>query len=187
MKEIILEVKKRDTGKKNSKAVRNSEMIPGIFYAKGSENINIMAKPLALRPIVYTSQTKVVDLKVEGETNVHQCVLKAVQFDPVSDQIVHFDLQGLVKGQKLTVELPIKLEGQPIGVRQGGKLMPALHKIKVKVLPKDLVESINADISNLNIGDSLYLKNLNTENLEIELPPDTVIVSVVKPRGAQQS
>lgn len=185
MNEVILEVKKRETGKKINKSYRNDDLIPGIFYVKGSENINILAKPLDLRPIVYTAQTKIVSLKVDGSAETHQCILKDLQIDPVSDKIMHFDLQGLIKGEKLNVELPIKLVGQPIGVRQGGKLMQNILKIKVKVLPQDLIESIEANVADLNIGDNLYLKDINTDNLEIELTHDAVIASVVKPRGSQ--
>jgi large subunit ribosomal protein L25 len=185
MNEVILEVKKRETGKKIANSLRNSDYVPGVFYVKGTENINIYAKTLDLRPIVYTSQTKIVDLKIEGESTTYQCILKDIQLDPVTDKIVHFDLQGLVPGQKLTVELPIKLIGQPVGVRQGGKLMQTLHKLKVKILPKDLVEAIEANIAQLNIGESLYVKDLNIQNFEIDINPDTVVVSVTKPRGAQ--
>lgn len=183
MKEIALQVQKRETGKQNIKTVRNEGFVPGIFYAKGLDNINIMAKPLALRPIVYTSMTRVISLQVEGESDNHICFLKDVTFDPVTDEITHFDLQGITPGQKLTVEVPFKLTGQPIGVRQGGKFMQTLHKIKIKCLPKDMVEFLPADISGLNMGDVLYLKDINTENLEIELPEDTVIARVSKPRG----
>ena len=186
MKEIVLEVKKRDTGKKNSKAVRNDGYVPGVYYARGDQNISIMAKPAALRPIVYTAQTRVVDLKVEGDSEIYQCILKDAVFDPVSDELTHFDLQGLKPGQKLTVDLPLKFVGQPIGVRLGGKMMQNMHKIKVKCLPKDIVESIDIEITNLNMGDYIYLRDLNLENLEVELPEDTVIVSVLKPRGGAE-
>ncbi len=183
MNEVILEVKKRDTGKKASKSIRNQGFIPGVFYVQGQDNISIYAKPLDLRPIVYTAQTKVVDLKVEGSNQSHQCILKDIQFDPVTDNIVHFDLQGLVKGQKLTVEIPFKLVGQPIGVRQGGKLMQNIIKIKVKSLPQDLVELIEVNIAHLNMGDNLLLKDINLGALETELAPETVIATVMKPRG----
>lgn len=184
MNEVILEVKKRDTGKKASKAIRNQGFIPGVFYAQGTENISIYAKPADMRPIVYTAQTKIVDLRVEGNEKTHQCILKDIKFDPVSDKIVHFDLQGLVEGQKLTVELPFKLIGQPIGVRQGGKLMQNIIKLKVKALPKDLVELIEANVAHLNMGENLLLKDVDLGNLETELSPETVIASVVKPRAS---
>ncbi|HRP02081.1 MAG TPA: 50S ribosomal protein L25 [Candidatus Kapabacteria bacterium] len=184
MNEVMLEVQKRDTGKKASKAIRNQGFIPGVFYVQGKDSVSIYAKPLDLRPIVYTAQTKIVALKVENSNSTEQCILKDIQFDPVTDQILHFDLQGLVKGQKLTVELPIKLVGQPVGVRQGGKLMQNIIKIKVKALPEDLVELIEVNASHLNMGDNLLLKEVNLGPLETELSPETVIAMVMKPRGA---
>ncbi|MBX3043318.1 MAG: 50S ribosomal protein L25 [Candidatus Kapabacteria bacterium] len=184
MKEIALVAEKRETGKKATKAVRNSGYVPGNYYANGDENISIKAKPLSLRPVVYTSLTRLVNLKIESDNIDKLCFLKDVKFDPVSDQIVHFDLQGIKQDQKISVEVPFKLTGgQPIGVRQGGKLMQVLHKIKIKCLPKDMVESIEAPVGKLEMGSVLYLKDLNTENLEIELPEDAVIARVSKPRG----
>ena len=182
MKEVALVAEKRDIGKKETKAVRNSGYVPGNYYAHGDVNINIKAKPISLRPIVYTSLTRVINLQVEGDSD-KLCFLKEVKFDPVSDQIMHFDLQGIKKDQKITFEVPFKLIGQPIGVRQGGKFMQTLHKIKVTCLPKDMVESIDADITHLEMGSILYLKELNTENLEIDLIGDTVIARVSRPRG----
>lgn len=183
MNEVILEVKKRETGKKASKAIRNQGFIPGVFYVQGVENVSIYAKPIDLRPIVYTAQTKIVDLRIEGNDKHHQCILKDIQFDPVTDNIVHFDLQGLVEGQKLTVELPIKLVGQPIGVRQGGKMMQNIIKLKVKALPNDLIELIEVNVAHLNMGDNLLLKDIDLGPLETELSPEAVIAMVVKPRA----
>ncbi len=183
MKEIALVAERRETGKKASKAVRNGGYVPGNYYANGDENINIKAKPLSLRPIVYTSLTRLVNLEIQGENIQKLCLLKDVRFDPVSDEIVHFDLQGIKQDQKISVEVPCKLAGQPNGVRQGGKLMQTMHKIKIKCYPKDLVESLEANITKLEMGDVLYLRDINTDNLEIELPEDTVIARVSRPRG----
>jgi large subunit ribosomal protein L25 len=183
MKEITLVAERRETGKKATKAVRNNGFVPGNYYANGDENINIMAKPLSLRPIVYTSLTRLVNLQFEGEELQKLCFLKDVRFDPVSEKITHFDLQGIKQDQKITVEVPFNLSGQPVGVRAGGKLMQTLHKVKIKCLPKDMVESLEANITHLEMGSVLYLKEINTDNLEIELPEDTVVARVSKPRG----
>lgn len=183
MQEITLNAKTRDTGKKGAKAARNDGYVTGVYYIKGQDNISIKVKPIDLRPIVYTALTKIVSLNVEGHSEPYQCVLKDVSFDPVTDSIVHFDLLGLKKGQKITVELPIKLVGQAIGVRQGGKLMHTLHKVKVQTLPSDLIEAIEVDVSKLNMGDSVNLGDIDLGNLETETPPDTSVVHVTKPRG----
>ena len=97
--------------------------------------------------------------------------------------MTHFDLLGVVEGQKLNVEIPFKLTGQSIGVRNGGKMQHVLHKVKVTCLPKDLVESIEVDITNLKLGQSVAIKDLSgLEELEFGISTDTVICHVARPR-----
>ena len=185
MSQIELKAKKRPTGKQKVKIVRNADETPGIFYFKGEQSIPISVIPILLRPIVYTSQTKVIKLEIEGEPGTHDCVLKDIQFDPVTDKIVHFDLMGIRIGKRLTVDIPIVLKGQAIGIRTGGLLQQNMHKVKVKCFPRHLVESIEVDITNLSIGHSVHIRELqNVENFEFVLPPEAVICSVMHPRVA---
>lgn len=183
MKEVTLKVKKRETGKQSSKAYRREGLVPGIYYSRGGENLNILTDPLSLRSIVYTSLTKIVDLVVEEE-EARRCVLKSVDFDPITDSIMHFDLQGINPGEKLTVEVPFVLKGQSVGVRSGGLLSQSVYRTKITCLPKDLPESIELDISTLKIGQSLYVKDAHMEGVEIALPDEAIICSIVKPRVA---
>ncbi len=185
MQEIILKAKLRQTGKSASSVVRKEGMVPGVYYAKGEQNISIMAHPLSLRPIVYTAHTRIVKLEIDETNESHKCILKDTSFDPVSDKLVHFDLQGIQEGEKLTVELPFKFLGQPVGVRAGGKMMTQVHKIKVKCLPSDIIEFFEVDVAGLNMGQSVALKDLDLAKYEYEQSPDTVILIVSKPRGLQ--
>ena len=185
MQEIILKAKLRQTGKSASSVVRNEGMVPGVYYAKGEQNISIKAHPLSLRPIVYTAHTRIVSLEIEETKESHKCILKDTSFDPVSDKLIHFDLQGIQEGEKLTVELPFKFVGQPAGVRAGGKMMTQIHKIKVKCLPSDIVEFFEVDVAPLNMGQSVALKDLDLAKYEYEQSPETVILTVTKPRGMQ--
>jgi len=183
MKEIELIVKKRDTGKKASADYRRNGETPGVYYAKGEENLNLLTHPLALRDIVYTQMTRIVSLKFEGEETGRRCVLKRVDFDPITDAIVHFDLLGIKDGQSITVDIPFKLIGQSVGVRNGGKLQHVLLKAKVSCLPENLVEYIEVDISKLKIGRAIAIKDLkNTQGLNFEISTETVICHVTRPR-----
>lgn len=183
MKEIELIVKKRDTGKKASAAYRRGGEVPGVYYAKGEENLHILTNPLALRDIVYTQMTRIVSLNVEGEDTNKRCVMKKVVFDPVTDAITHFDLLGIKDGQSINVAIPFKLVGQSIGVRNGGKMQHVLLKAKVNCLPENLMEYIEVDISKLKIGQSIAIKDLtNTEGLNFEISTETVICHVTRPR-----
>ncbi len=182
MNQVDLKVKLRDTGKQQSKKYRADGLVPGVFYTKGSEPVSLLAEPLALRPIVYTAETKIVNLEIEGIDGIKECILKDIQFDPVSDKITHFDLYGFIRGQKMTVEVPVVLKGTSIGVREGGIIQHLIHKTKIQCLPKDLPNSIELNITNLKIGESILVRNITMEGIEFELPPDTAFVSVVAPR-----
>ena len=182
MNQVHLKVKSRETGKQISKKYRREGLVPGVFYTKGDEPIAILSDPLSLRPIVYTSQTRIVDLEIEGQPDTRECVIKDVVFDPVTDKIIHFDLLGVIRGQKLSIEIPVVLKGQAIGVREGGISQHTLHRVVVTCLPKHLPNSIEVDISELKIGDSVSLKDIEIENVEFDVPMDTKIVSVVPPR-----
>lgn len=182
MNQVDVKVKLRETGKQESKKYRAEGLIPGVYYTKGSEPISLLAEPIALRPIVYTAERKIVRLEIEGVEGFKECILKDIQFDPVSDKIVHFDLYGFIQGQKMTVEVPVVLKGTSIGVREGGIIQHLIHKTTIHCLPKDLPTSIELDITNLKMGESILVRNMNMEGIEFELPKDTAFVSVVTPR-----
>jgi len=182
MNQVSLSVQPRGKGKQAVKKLRNQGLIPGVYYVKGSDAIPIVTQPLALRPLVYTSHSYMVNLSIEGEKEVRECFMKETIFDPVTEKIIHFDLVGVVSGQTITVEVPINFKGQPVGVREGGLLQHGIHKVKVDCLPKDLPDSIEVDISNLGIGKSIAVKNLNIEGVKFDVSPDTILVSVVHPR-----
>jgi large subunit ribosomal protein L25 len=126
---------------------------------------------------------KIVDLKIEGDATERPCLLKSVEFDPVTDEIVHIDLIGIKEGYPITIDVPFKLVGQPVGVRQGGKLQSSLRKVKVTCMPEDLVEAIEVDVTNLGYGKALYIRDLeNVEKLKFAVGGDTAICMVNKPR-----
>lgn len=181
MSDIVISAQRRETGKKAAKAVRRNGLIPGVFYMDGKEALPIAATFLALRPVVYTAETHVIHLKVEGGVN-HDCVLKDITFDPVTDNIVHFDLQGLSADRKITVEVPVVVIGQAIGViRDGGQVQHILHKIRVECLPKDMPEQIEVDVTNMQIGESVHIGQLNLGAVKSLDHDEVVVVSITAP------
>jgi large subunit ribosomal protein L25 len=146
MASIELKVAERNAKTKKAKDVRKEGNIPGVYYINGVESTPITSNFKDLKPIVFTSLTRVVDLSIEGgETK--KCILKEVKFDPITDEILHFDLVGLTAGNRLVVNIPIALTGQSVGVRNGGVLNHVLRKVKVRCFPKDLIESITVDVT----------------------------------------
>lgn len=181
MAEVALNVNKRSVGKRASKDVRQAGKVPGVFYINGEDSIPISANPLDLRSIVYTPQTKTIKLSID-EADARDAVLKDIEFDPVSEQIRHFDLLGLKDDVRITVYVPIKFVGQSKGVRAGGVFRPIMHKLKVTCLPKDLPDFIEADISDLDTGQKLYLDSIRTDTVDFVIKSNPVVCQVSRPR-----
>lgn len=187
MSAITLEAKKRELGKKASKAVRNSGLIPGVYYAKGKEPIAIATTFKQIRPAVYTSDTHLITLKVEGGITT-DCVLKDVEFDPVTEEIVHFDLLGIIEGQTLHVEVPIVLKGTAKGVTiAGGLLEHTMHKIQIECLPASLPEHIEIDVTNLEVGKTVHVGDLKVPGVKFLVNPTAGIVAVHAKRGRDEA
>lgn len=183
MASIQLKVAKRDASNTRAKDVRKSGYIPGVFYINGVESVPITSTFKDLKPIVFTSLTNVVELEIDG-AEARKCILKEVKFDPITDEIIHFDLMGLTPGNKIVVNIPITLTGQAVGVKNGGILNHVLRKVKVRCLPKDLIETINVDITKLKIGQLIKLSNIDLGALELVNKGDAVIAGVARPRVA---
>jgi large subunit ribosomal protein L25 len=186
MKEVALKVQKRDTGKKEVKQVRAEGLIPGICYSKSNEPVAIAAKPLDMRSVVFTPYTKKVCLEIEGGQNL-ECVLKEVTFDPITDEIKHFDLQVLEENTPITVSVPFVLVGQSSGVRAGGIMQHVLRKCPVTCMPKDLVSAVEVDVKALEIGKSIHIKDVKKENIKYGVPDHTIICSVAASRASRSA
>lgn len=183
MSEISLSVKKREyTTKGALNQLRKKGFVPGIYYAKGQSPILFSVSEITLNPLVFTSETHIISLQVE-ENESMRCIIKEVQFDPVSDRVVHVDLQGITMGQKLQLQIPVVLVGSAIGVKQGGLLQHNLHKLEVECLPRHIPEHVEIDVTNMNIGDAVHVRDLSYENLEILNSPDATIVAVTVTRA----
>lgn len=178
MEKVSLKAAERtDTAKAARKKIRNEGRVPGIFYSRHANPISIDVTEKELHSLVFTSKTHLISLNIEGH-DVQDCIIKDVQFDPVTDKIIHFDLIGLTKGEKIQLEVPVQLKGSAIGIKEGGILQHALHKLEVECLPKDIPEHIEIDISSLAVGDSIHVEDINIENLEILNSKDSLIVSI---------
>lgn len=181
MEKSILEAEVRQTGSKQaSKLVRNNGKVPGVYYSKHDSPIHLAVPEKAINPLVFTSETHLVSLKVEGKEL--DCIIKDVQFDPVTDRVVHFDLIGLTSGETFQIEVPVQLHGTAAGIKEGGIVQHLIHKLEIECLPKDIPQRINIDISELKIGDSVHVSDIKVENVTFLDPEDAVIVSVVHPK-----
>ncbi|MEP7145456.1 MAG: 50S ribosomal protein L25 [bacterium] len=182
MSEITLKAKKRDDYKEGTlNQLRKKGIIPGIYYGHGIENINIAATEIDLRPVIYTTESHIVNLKFEDDKSPLSCILKNVQFHPVSDKPLHFDLIALKEGETITIEVSVHLIGNAPGVKDGGVLQHILHKLEIETLPSNIPSHIDVDISGLNMNDSIKVSDLKVENIKILNDENASIVAVVQP------
>lgn len=186
MDKVILEAKKRQlTTKSALTQLRKSGRVPGIFYSKHHQNIPIDVDVRLLNPLVFTSKTHLINLTFGSGEN-YDCVLKDVQFDPVTDKIVHFDLIGLEIGEKVHIDVPVQLVGTAIGIKEGGVLQHILHKVSIECLPSDIPEFIEVNISNLKKGQSIHIADLNVPGITFKHSPDSIVVAITHQRAGKE-
>ncbi len=172
---------RKDFSKAARNKLRNEGRIPGVFYSKHDASISIDVTEKSIHPFVFTSERHLISLKIEGQEE-HECVIKDVQFDPVTDKVIHFDLLGLTSGETFQLEVPLLFQGNPVGVKEGGVLQQFLHKLDIECLPKDIPQHLEISIQELKLGDAIHVGDLSFENITVLNPEDTVIVTVTHPK-----
>ena len=181
MREIVLEAEVRNHTGKNPRSLRREGKVPGIYYLRGDKNIPIAVQEKSLKPLIFTAETHIVNLRL-GEAGEKSCILRDIQFDPVTEQPIHFDLQGLRANEKINVEVPITVTGgTPAGVRDGGILQHILHRLKISCLPKDIPEQIEVNAEELKINHFIHVRDLKIQNVTILDNESGTIVGVVPP------
>lgn len=182
MEKVQLEARKRDNLSKSfTNSLRRQGKVPGVIYSRSIQPISVEVLEGAIKPLVFTAKTNLISLNLEGQDNL-DCIIKDVQFDPVTDRIVHFDLQTFDAKEKIHLEIPVQLIGSAIGVKEGGVVQQNLHKIEIECLPALIPEVISLDISGLKLGDSIHARDIKIEGVEILIPEEAIIVSVAHPK-----
>ena len=182
MKTLAISVKERlNVGKTNTRALRNQGNVPCVLYG-GEKQVTFYAHENDFRKLVYTPDTFVVDLDVDGKKT--KAIMQDIQFHPVSEKILHIDFLEVFDDKPITVSLPVNLSGVAIGVKNGGNLMFRRPKIITKGLVSNLPEAINIDIEHLKIGMFIYIKDVVIEGAEFLAPPNSVVVGVKTARAA---
>jgi large subunit ribosomal protein L25 len=186
MSEILLQAEVRKEIGSFANRVRFEGKIPGVFYAHGEENINLTVTASAIKPLIYTSDTHIVNLQLDNGTN-KTCILRDVQFHPLTDKPIHFDLQGVKEDEELAIEVPVVLVGSPKGVKDGGTLQLVIHKLKVQCLPKYIPENVKIDVTNLGINDSVHVRDLPLPNVTVLENAASTVVAVVPPTVVKEA
>jgi large subunit ribosomal protein L25 len=179
---VVIEAKKRElVGKKNAKNYRDEGNIPGVYYFHGNEAIHLLFDGTKLTQFLH-GRRGLIDLKIEGEKEPLKCFLKDYQFDPVTDRPIHVDFQGVKMGEKIVVDVPLVITGTPAGVKAGGILEHITRELEIECLPRYLPETLEVDVTELEIGDSIHIEDLKYDNIVILNDPEETIVLVEAPR-----
>tara|TARA_B100001079_G_scaffold1361_1_gene1149 strand:- start:3486 stop:4100 length:615 start_codon:yes stop_codon:yes gene_type:complete len=152
------------------------------FYTEGMD-LHFSAPELAFSKLVYTANAYTVVIAL-NDNESYSAVLQDIQFHPVSDKILHVDFYQLFDDKQIAMDIPVRLIGNAIGVKLGGNLQRNKRKLRIKALPTNLPDYIEIDISELNIGDRVYITELENENYEFLHPDNTVVCQVRRARAA---
>ncbi|MCB9426453.1 MAG: 50S ribosomal protein L25/general stress protein Ctc [Flavobacteriales bacterium] len=186
MKSITINGSERENvGKAAVRAVRDAGMVPCVLYG-GKQPVHFKADEKAFSKLVYTPNAHTVIIELEGGKKFN-AILQDIQFHPVSDKILHIDFYELNDTKEVIIEVPVKVEGTSPGVLSGGVLNLNLRKLKVKALPANLPDFVVANISELNMGNKLYVTQVDTPDFKILHPDNTVICQVRISRAAMKA
>jgi large subunit ribosomal protein L25 len=172
-----------DFGKKATSLIRKEGKVPCVMYG-GKENTHFVVEYNDLNDVVFTDKFNTVKVTVDGKTST--AILKDADFHPTTDRILHVDFQELVEGTPVKVQIPVKLTGFAIGVKAGGKLELSLRKLAVKAQPSQLISEIELDVTPIDLGKSLKVRDLKTD-LEVLNPGGIPIAKVIIPRSMRSA
>ena len=179
----IAGVKRDAFGKKESKTVRKEGMVPCVIYGNGEKTIHFAVDARALKPLIYTPQSYLVEFDIDGKKEVG--VMREVQFHPVKDTVLHVDFFHVVPGKPIAIDVPVRLSGNSEGVKQGGKLILSKRKVRISATMENLPDEIVVDVTSLGLGKSIFVGDLKYDNITILTPATTAICAVKMTRAAR--
>jgi large subunit ribosomal protein L25 len=176
MKTLAISAKLRNgTGKKDSKALRNQGNVPCVLYG-GEKQVCFYSHENDFRSLVYTPDVFIVELDIEGEK--FRAVMQDLQFHPVTEKLLHLDFLQIFDDKEVTMTIPVHLEGMSIGIRNGGVLSFRRRKIITRAIPGNLPDYIEINIADLDIGHSVFIKDLRVDEYTFLAADNAVVVGV---------
>ncbi len=167
-------------GATQAKATRHNGMVPAVMYGEG-ENLHFDVPTLVLEKLLSSSDTHLIKVDLQGKT--HTAVLREVQYHTVSDEIIHIDLYAVKENKPFEVSLPILFQGTSKGVLAGGTLVKKLRSLKVVGTIETLPERVTVDISSLELGKTIKVKDISVEGITIRTASSAAIVTIDIPRS----
>lgn len=184
---LKIEARKREIGRKSAlKNLRKDGFIPAVIYKAGENGTNILFSNIEFKKIYRQAVGEVAFYEITIDGKEITAVLKEKQIDPVTREFLHLDFVELLKGQEITLNVPLKFVGESIGVENGGIVDIIVRSIEVTCLPKDVPDNIKVDLTNIDIGGSVYAGDLDLAGVKADLSDDSAIVNVVAPMSEEE-
>ena len=173
---------RNDFGKKFAKAARREGQVPCIVYG-GGEEIAFSVDAKELGQLIYTPNSYIIEINIDGK--IVKAVMREVQFHPVREQILHVDFYRIQEGKPVAVNVPVRLTGNAEGVKIGGKLALSARKLTVKGLVEFIPDEIVVDVTPLKVGQTIFVGDLQHENLTFMTPATTAVCAVRVTRASR--
>ena len=183
---VELEVFNRESlGKQANKKYRKDGFIPAVIYGKNKDNLNILVDPIKLKKLLKNEagENTIIEMKLDKSDLKKNVLLKDAHLDTLTSDPLHLDFYEITEGMDVKVSAPLLFAGKPEGVKNGGVIQTLSNEIKIECLPTNIPNIIEIDISDLNIGDTLRVKDIKPmDGIEILSNPESTIISVLAPR-----
>lgn len=170
---------RKEMGKKSSEKIRKGDNVVCVLYG-GKENVNFYAPTADFRHLIYSPDVHIVNLDIEGKK--YKAIVQATQFHPVSDSLLHIDFLEVIDGKAITLNIPLKVAGNSIGVKKGGKISIAKRYMRVKALAENMPQEVVVDITDLDVAQTIKVGELKTENYEFVNNKREPVVSILTSR-----
>lgn len=175
---------RKEVGKKSTQELRKKGEVPCVLYG-GKEVVHFSAEENEFRHLVYTPNVYIVNLNVGKKST--QAIMKQIDFHPVTDKILHIDFYEIAEDKKISIAIPVKLNGTAKGVLEGGKMMLKQRKLNVKAFAKDLPDTLDIDVTKMTLGKTKKVGELAFDNLELLDPKNNVVATVRLTRSAMSA
>ncbi len=175
--------RKENSGKVEATKIRRNGQVPAVMYKSGGgESLQFTLEATAVRPLIFTSKFRLVEIKLNGTT--HKCIVKDTQFHPVSEEVLHVDFLELVPGVKFKASVPLRFTGTAPGVKEGGKFIPKMRTVSILTTPEKAVDEVHADITSMQLGDTIRVRDITVlDGVEVTNPVAVPIASIEVPRA----
>jgi large subunit ribosomal protein L25 len=168
------------TGKQAAKSMRRQGKIPAVYYFHNNTPVQIAVDSLSFQRLT-AKEITVIDL-VLPDGKKYKSILRDIQRDPVSDEIIHVDFMGVDLKEKVKLTIPVVLTGTPLGVKEGGILEHPLREVEVEGLPLEIPDHIEVDVSNLKVGEAMTLADLKIEKIRFVTDEKHPVAHIVSPK-----